>query len=552
METELYRMNPEIDSSSGRSPVDQCARSTDVQSQGKPPASPDLDGRPCSSFSTTSSSDHQTSLPCSTGSDQSRANGEFATADLEFGGGYSNTPATLPTQATDETTSLSQNNLLDKVDNNSTHSAARSCSPSAASESPLVSGSLIESLNRQLTTPPSAASPKLQDSNLSAEKLSRVDARDDEGLTEKLTEQLKEQLAEHLNQQLINQQIELGQQLNDQQLNDQKVNETMNETVSSPEASGEDEEGSEEECSSEEEAKTTPGTASAPANSKKRSRSDQAPHLCSKKRRKQSNPVRCDFEPADNATVNDANKLSQWNQISQQINQQLKQLLTEQLKSQLAEQTSADHAKGQVAQENLEKRKPTRAARSQPEAEDDQEEGLVCKFPNALSGAANATVRFFLANHQASGNSKNGDAGESPINYTYYLAAAAAVATRASLKGTKHCLNYCKECCCPFLSTEHERQYRQLERQAGREIGSEPAATQQPPNNAERSVFAQQLANLAQQSKLMQEMESVFGSSYEAGQLPQRNAIDAMQLIKQLGESLCSKFVAFFSLKNLQ
>lgn len=578
METKLYRMNPECDSSSAagmstssrsRSPAEQFAgnRSTNVQSQAisQPTGAetpPDPDSRPVtcsSSFSTTtSSSDHQTSLPCSThgGSDQSRENGEFATADPEFGGGYSNAPPAL--LATQATTSLSQNNLLDKVDNNSIHSAARSSSPPAA-HSPghdasgclvAVSDSLIESLNRQLSTPPSSTSPKLDSNSLSAEKLSRVDVRDEECLTDKLTEQLKEQLAEHLNQQLISQQLDqgYGQQMNDQQLN---------ETVSSPEEpTDEDEEGSEEECSSEEEVAKTAGAAT---NSKKRSRSGLQSHLCSKKRRKQSNPVRCDFEPTEKAVLNDANKLSQFsqlNQLSQQLNQQLKQLLTEQLKSQLSgaePPSNVDHPKGQV-NENPEKRKQLRErnapSRGQPENEEEQEEGLVCKFPNALSGAANATVRFFLSNHQVgSSNGKNGDAGESPINFTYYLAAAAAVATSASLKGTKHCLNYCKECCCPFLSTEHERQYRQLERQVGRESGRESGlvASQQPPNNPERSVFAQQLQNLVQQSKLMQEMESVFGSSYEAGQLPQRNAIDAMQLIKQLGESRCCAFLQFLS-----
>lgn len=581
METELYRMNPEIESSSAigtstnrsGSPADQStACSTNVQSQDTKLTSSDpppdhllLDSPPvtCSSFSTTtSSSNHQTSLPCSTacGADPARENGEFATADLEFGGDYSNlltaTALSGHPSTHQATTSLSQNNnLLDKVDSNSIHSAARSCSPPTARSPDRLSSadrdSLIDSLHRQLATPPSA-SPKLDSGNsLSAEKLSRAEA--DDCLTEKLTEQLKEQLAEHLNQQLISQQLEqeFGQQIMNQQQQQQQISRQFTEPppndqqqVASSSGEPTDEEtGTEEEWSSEEEvAKTVAG---ATVNSKKRSRGGPTSHLCSKKkRRKQSNPARCDFEPANKP--NEATKLNPFNQLSQHLNQQLKQLLTDQLNSQLSgieQQSNLEQLKSQLHQANENQGKKKQLD------EEEQEEGLVCKFPNAVSGAASATARFFLANHQAASANGKSDAGESQINYTYYLAAAAAVATSASLKGTKHCLNYCKECCCPFLSTEHEKQYRQLEKQAGREAGREsggPAASQQPPNNPERTVFAQQLQNLVQQSKLMQEMESVFGSSYEAGQLPQRNAIDTMQLIKQLGKSLCCAFFHSF------
>ena len=552
MQTKLCRMNPTsttTESSNTEQLDNQSSYSINVQSQITNTSTDRLlDNLTCSSFLDTSSiatsttnnnQAPQLSLPCSSENDQSKANGEFET-DLEFGDQFTNSSfnTLLPQQntVTASLSSLNNNNLLDKVvdNNNKIHLTARSSSYSSSCSPTLTDSSLINrnDLDQLKIDNNQKLSPdliKLNSSNLlscSSDMLNKLSVNqfkveeednlfetklmndDNDNLTKKLTEKLKEQLAEHLNQQLTK------QLQNDHNSSGDDEQSEMDE---------EEEEDCSEECSSEEE--KNDGVL---INNKKRLRSLE-PHLCSKKRRKQSNPVRCELD-----RLNLAN-----NQRQQQLSNEM---IIDQQQSNLE---NLENLKNQLNQLN-EKRKQQLSEKNQDENEQ-EEEGLLNKFPNTLSGAANAAARFFLSNHhqqqqstknsildftnKLSNNNKLGsETGESQINYTYYLAAAAAVATNASLKGTKHCLNYCKECCCPFLSTEHEKLYRQFEDKQNNEN------TQQQSNEDRSVVFAQQLQNIVQQSKLMGEMESVFGSSYEIGQLPQRNAIDAMQLIKQLGK----------------
>lgn len=499
METKLCsRMNSATESSTTLHEVDP--QSTYVQSSSQTIINtPDLLDSPaviCSSFI-----NHQTSLPSSSG--ESRR--EFEITDLEYGDQFTNS-LLLPQQIATASLSSSSNNLLDKqVD--STHSRSPS-SPLIEStqiqtilESDLQSslqGTIHSSIadlisnehpSTQLNTPPPSKSPVHCELNINNTKLSNPT----DELASKIDCQLNERLTEQFNQQILN-----------QQLND-------DESISGDEQSDMDE--CSEGCSSEEE------KSGCPTNSKKRSRS---PHYCSKKRRKQSNPIRCDFE------------IEKTNQLDQ-FNQQLKQLSEA---SGIEENELINIRNLESLQQSIQNQLCKSSDNNKKSDEDEPEEGLIRKFPNTLSAAANAAARFFLSNHQTgnfvdstnnSNKSKSSDNGESQINYTYYLATAAAVATNASRQGTKHCLNYCKECCCPFLSTEHERLYRKMENEKQNTTRT---------TNQERSAFAQQLHSIAQQSKLMQEMESVFGNNYEMGQVPQRNSIDAMQLIKQLGKSI--------------
>lgn len=481
---------------------------------------------------------HQPSLPsCSSGNQSKSDEHEFANADLKFGEQFASSLAAFLPQPIATTSLSASNNLLDNKLDSSTHSIARSssCSPpliethSSTANNSTIHSSTITEFNhqqQQLNTPPPSKSPdelnKLSNSSL----LDTDDlvVKTGELINDKFSvEQLKKQLAEQINQQLLNQQ---------QQLNDDD-----DDSMSGDERSEMDDEEYSEDCSSEEEKMT--GTAV--VTTKKRSRS-LVPHSCSKKRRKQSNPVRCEFDSTDKLTE------SQFNQLDQ-LNQHLKKQLDEtgiEQQNELINNIKNLECLQQTLQSQLTKNSTNNSNRNNSKKQDDdeQEDGLIRKFPNTLSGAANAVARFFLSNHQtgnALDSTTKADNCESQINYTYYLAAAAAVATNASLMGTKHCLNYCKECCCPFLSTEHEKLYRQLEQQkdvsaVAATKDSCTASSQQQPNYEKSSVFAQQLQNLVQQSKLIEEIESVFGSSYEIGQLPQRNAIDAMQLIKQLGK----------------
>lgn len=292
------------------------------------------------------------------------------------------------------------------------------------------------------------------------------------------------QTSENLKKLSINLSLDISNQTeaeNDIVKIEPKVNESF---LSDQGQSGLEDEDFSEECSSSGEDETN-------SFNNKRIRSPQSSYLSCKKRRKQSNPIKCglDVDDSNKASLNNLSQAETFNSICEKITEKHNSINNE---------------------------------------EDDLEEGLVKKHINSLSGVASAAAKFFLSNHQS--QNINESSLEPQLNYSFYLAAAAAVATNAASKGTKHRLHYCRECCCPFLSSEHEKLYRQLEQNdTSNQIN-------------EKSVFAQQLQSIVQQSKLLQELESVFGSNYELGQLPQRNAIDAMQLIKQLG-----KFFLIFS-----
>jgi len=512
---------------------------------------------------------NSTSLPCSSGNHQSIRN-EFEHTDLEFieSSSYPNSFDTqlIPPQATRSLSSNNNNiNLLDKLEDNNNPQATTTIHSNASTQpaietttsslnliselsselnNQLNSSELHNELNNQLNNQLNSTLPTSKSSDEPLlNKLSNVLDTDDlvpqdcTLIKENLRKELKDDLVVKDNSSKLNVdelRDKLKEQFNNQALFNQQL---INDNSMSADSETMDEEDCSEECSSEEEKRSSRLMESS-SNLRTNKKRPLVEHSCSKKRRKQNNPSQCNN--SNQATQYDYDEpIDQLNQLHQHLKQQLNETsieersellnniknieyLQQNLQSQLINRTA-------IRKATIKQQQQQQPQSQQNEQHDEQEEeGQIRKFPNTLSGAANAAARFFLSNHQTGTSSttiKNDQCESAKLNYTYYLAAAAAAATRASLKGTKHCLNYCKECCCPFLSTEHEKLYRELEKQ--REVNSQYDKS---------SVFAQQIQNLVQQSKLMQDIETVFGSTLEMGQLPQRNtnALDAMQLIKQL------------------